>query len=1333
MADENVTGGSYKEGSIHADIKVGVDSKSLNETLNKIDVIDKKIENANRRFKKLGNNTNTTVTTKSTAELKKQLAVLTELTNKEKEYRKLKEQVGRFESNKNYKSIGGVGADNLKRIASLSGLKPSNVKDLLKGIKAGSDDDLSTLKHGIMDSMDSFFSTKNQQEELYNTLASRQRKEQLFKVSNVKRGSTISSINGVPNGIKETIKQDTSSIKTGLDIIAPELNLEKIKQSRVELNSLLGDIYSDIEKALTKMNFDLPPINDEKFKSSVESLSTGLGGINNAKTDNLDVKSLGKLRTNLQFFANKKEKITEGLESIDDVFKRLASSSTSLIPVNAILENLNKNILEMNSISRKAITTNARIARGVDKLGDEAQETNKEVKGMNVALLGTGKSLRGISNLLRTGLNFYIFREMFQLFDRAVDKSGDFDKSMTMVKSTFSDIAPDVQNFAMQMNKAFLINPNDVRKSVSMLGNLFKNAGLSMEHTLEMSKVLTMMSYDLGSAFGKSADESITDIRSAIVGQTEAIQKYGIQVEAAYVEQVLLNEGLEIHMNKLSNSEKMMARYVAILAQTSTQQGFMSKMLETTTGQIEALKSSFSYLVSNISVIFKHMFAGVVTNLLKTVVFLSRVSEKLMEMMGIQAELGSMEITDNPYTGVEEGLDNVAEKADKAKRSVASFDEVITLSDGGASKKGSNGVGDTGNLDILADMAKKYSSKFGNFKDMFEFDEEQINRVATKLYKGITFISDNFGTILKTVGAIGAGLLAWKIGTGVLSVFNTISALSKAGGVASLFKGVSVAGAGTSIGASIISFLTANSSKIFAGLTGVGIVLDMNKHFGLFEEIGKGIDYLSDKLNLDINLQDFNGSITKATGLASQYFESINFGFSDLLLLLGSTKGGLPTVLAAVSYELAKITTSFGEFMKQTMLPDYVDITNGVSFEAEEKLKPFIADIDNLAKTISQIWVGALNPSDVDIESIKSSFKTISDELIAEAKNTRDAQLSQLDFVKDSLDPEKYDMLVKEINAKYGEVVNNVTSNEVMVTSTIQKAKEEQRQLTSTELDKIRSAYAMYQQDVTNYASVTEKDVTVIAENLSKNMSYWATTTYDETVKKAEDLKNETIKSAEERYAKEVEVSEKLLAQGKITRKEYDDNIAKAKEYKDATIKAAEEASAGMVKAVEEQAPELAKAYESLGTGWDNFLKGMKSGWDKYVWNPIKDTLTSLALDFKDAFDFSGFFNKGKTNVTVNSYGKVPKYATGGVVTKAHVGMVGEAGAEAIIPLERSAFIDDFASKIASKQSGGIPQIVQNITIKIDSTFDDDLQLREKARKIKEYLDNDAQNLGLSY
>ena len=54
---------------------------------------------------------------------------------------------------------------------------------------------------------------------------------------------------------------------------------------------------------------------------------------------------------------------------------------------------------------------------------------------------------------------------------------------------------------------------------------------------------------------------------------------------------------------------------------------------------------------------------------------------------------------------------------------------------------------------------------------------------------------------------------------------------------------------------------------------------------------------------------------------------------------------------------------------------------------------------------------------------------------------------------------------------------------------------------------------------------------------------------------------------------------------------------------------------------------------------------------------------------------------------------KIPKLATGGIVTKSTIANIGEAGREAVLPLDRNTqWMDSFADKLASRLGNNISQ-----------------------------------------
>lgn len=1132
----------------------------------------------------------------------------------------------------------------------------------------------------------------------------------------------------------------------------------------------VGKSIREINKALTDVakNNTLAQVGVTNLVSIFASLNTAISG-------------LGPATTTLETFAKSLATVISGVIHFGTVASNGAINNI-VVTGNTVAGSMNVVGSVANNLAQSqsnVANTSAMASTGLAGFGSSAGTATSNVTNLASQIRNLGNSMNWVNRFGRRWLTYYGIRRIFTWLSKGMESAGAFDKSMTMIDNTFKGMSDEANNFAISMNRAFMINPNAVRKNLSVLTSIFTNVGMDMANALDMSKVLTRLTYDMASAYDTEFDSVATAIRGAMVGQTKAIEKYGKQIEQSYVEQILLNEGIKINMSTVSNAEQMMGRYVALLAQAGNEQGFMAKMLETTTGKVEALKSSFTYLMSNISTIARYALGNIASSLLRTVAFMNRVAEKMMDIMGIKAELSGQDVNEDEYGDLTDSLDGVSDAAEKAKRSVASFDEVITLSDD-TDESSNSAVINKERLAKLAELASKYASKYNNFTDMFQFDEDEITRVAEKITGVVTFISDHFSTILKTVGLIAGGMLAWKVGTGVWNIVTALSGIATGvgglfglGGATAVGAGVAgatgvgatsgaVAGAGAVAGTSATSGVAGGITGMLANIAGfgalAGAMIDAEENFKIFSKMDNALAQLFNGEETGF-LQGLNGSFKTVDMQYTEMMDKMKMDWADLGVIAGATvaiiAGGPVAVGAgalAILYESTKAGLMFGAMMDGTMLPDYVDITKGVSNEAIKALEPLKADIDTIAMSISELWTGLSNPTDIDVEALKQNFSNISSILLEDAKKVRDEKLAELDFVKDALDPAKYQELVNDVNGVYNKVVENVNSQELIITNTVKTAKEEQRKLTEDELTKIRTAYKVYQGEVTDYASVTEKDVTVISENLANNMSFWTTKSVDECIKKSGELKEATIKSANDRYDNEVKVTEKLVEQGDISREEANKNIEKAKELRDETIKAAEESEKSVIASFNNADEEIGKVYDNLGTGWDKLFEGLGKGWAGFLtgvknewntfWFTISDMWTAFWQPFKDLGSFVGdALDKvipragSNTGTSVNNmtYGKIPKYATGGVVNRAHIGMIGEAGAEAIIPLERSQFIDNFASMVASKSQSNQPQIVQNITIKIDSTFDDDFQLREKARKIGQYLKAEQGNMGLNY
>jgi hypothetical protein len=100
----------------------------------------------------------------------------------------------------------------------------------------------------------------------------------------------------------------------------------------------------------------------------------------------------------------------------------------------------------------------------------------------------------------------------------------------------------------------------------------------------QMQKLLEV-SVDYAAQIGVDAFDATIDFIKAINGASQSVIKYGVKLNQSTVQQKLFSNGLTENFNKLSESEKVQARYNALLTQYKPIAGVAADVTETLAGQ----------------------------------------------------------------------------------------------------------------------------------------------------------------------------------------------------------------------------------------------------------------------------------------------------------------------------------------------------------------------------------------------------------------------------------------------------------------------------------------------------------------------------------------------------------------------------------------------------------------------------------------------------------------------------------------------------------------------------------------------------------------------------
>lgn len=155
----------------------------------------------------------------------------------------------------------------------------------------------------------------------------------------------------------------------------------------------------------------------------------------------------------------------------------------------------------------------------------------------------------------------------------AIDKASDLNESANAVRVTFGDAADEVAKLGETSATRLGLAQTDFNALSVRFSNFAKIVAGDSRGVADVLDELTTRAADFASVMNLDVAEASTLFQSGLAGETEPLRRYGIDVSAANVQQTAWRLGITETGEELTEQEKVMARYAAIMEQTSQVQG----------------------------------------------------------------------------------------------------------------------------------------------------------------------------------------------------------------------------------------------------------------------------------------------------------------------------------------------------------------------------------------------------------------------------------------------------------------------------------------------------------------------------------------------------------------------------------------------------------------------------------------------------------------------------------------------------------------------------------------------------------------------------------------
>ena len=336
------------------------------------------------------------------------------------------------------------------------------------------------------------------------------------------------------------------------------------------------------------------------------------------------------------------------------------------------------------------------ITANTNELRKEINNANKNIASLKKS---ADKGATGVSTAfkkLKTGI---VALGIGKVIKDSIMSGMDAIESDSLFETSLGASADAVREWSNEVSSVLGISDVAMRKNTGTIFNMTSSMGIAEDNALKMSKGISLLTEDMASFYNLSSEEAFNKLKAGITGEAEPLKALGILVDENTIKQVAYSEGIAENGAELTQQQKVMARYVAILKQTGNAQGDLARTMDSPSNQLRALKTQ----VTNLGLAFSQFLMPVVSAVLPYLTAFARVVTQalnsLASFFGLTGGGGASEetkkISDN-VGSVGGGLDDANKKAKKLKGTLAGFDEMNVLQDNSSDDSGSGGAGAVG-------------------------------------------------------------------------------------------------------------------------------------------------------------------------------------------------------------------------------------------------------------------------------------------------------------------------------------------------------------------------------------------------------------------------------------------------------------------------------------------------------------------------------------------------------------------------------------------------------------------------------------------------------------
>ena len=379
--------------------------------------------------------------------------------------------------------------------------------------------------------------------------------------------------------------------------------------------------------------------------------------------------------------------VAEAKRGINELKSSIVGLKTSVDSIGKSngLNNFNKQIKQTTEIGKnfKSILGLGTVVAGARKAWSLLKEMTNEsidfVETTNLFNVSMGKGLEGLN----------------QYYEKAVKFQNDLQEKLGV-------------NIAESMNYQALFN------------SMSKSMGISAKYAYTLSENFTKLGYDLASLYNINPENAMQKLRAGLAGQTKPLRDLGLDITQQSLQPIVDSLGIDRSIKNMSQAEKMILRYIAVLNQAKIAQGDFANTMDSPANQLRIFNAQVVAFKRNMGNLWQGFLGGILPYVNAIMMVINELLKMVAKLFGFEVSEQKVNISANiGADDLASDLGTAGKKAKELKAQLMGFDEInnISLQDNSGSGSSSGGASGTGIDQRLLDAMKEYDNLMDKVKN----------------------------------------------------------------------------------------------------------------------------------------------------------------------------------------------------------------------------------------------------------------------------------------------------------------------------------------------------------------------------------------------------------------------------------------------------------------------------------------------------------------------------------------------------------------------------------------------------------------------------------------